>query len=58
MGIFRTLSPPVPSISAFLKTFHGIFQKIDHILDYEPNLKKFCETSIILTTFSEQQENF
>lgn len=34
------------------------FKKTDHILDYEPSLKKFCETSIILTTFSDNKKNF
>ena len=33
-------------------------KKIDHILDYEPSLKNFCETSVILTTFFDKKKKF
>lgn len=59
MGIFRTLFPPSHQrICIFKKHFMEFFKKTDHILDYEPSLKKFCETSIILTTFSDNKKNF
>ena len=57
MGIFRTLSPTT-EYAFFKKHFMECFKKIDHILDYEPSLKNFCETSIILTTFSDNKKNF
>ena len=52
IDIFRTLYPNAEEYTFFLSA-HGIFSRIDHILGYTSNLRKFKKIENISSIFSD-----
>ena len=52
IGIFRTFHPNAEEYT-FFSSAHGIFSRIDHILDHKSNLSKFKKTEIVSSIFSD-----
>ena len=51
IDIFRTFHPNAEEYT-FFSSAHGIFSRIDHILDHKSNLSKFKKAEIISSIFS------
>ena len=50
VDIFRTFHPNAEKYTFF--SAHGIFSRIDHILDHKSNLSKFKKIEIVSSIFS------
>ena len=52
IDIYRTFHPN-PADYIFCSSAHGIFSRIDHILDHKSSLGKCKKTEIVSSTFSD-----
>ena len=50
IDIFRTFHPNAEEYT-FFSSAHGIFSRIDHILDHKSNLSKFKKNEIVSNIF-------